>query len=128
MATTRKPSSASILDASSAVPASPSTTGTIGLAGAANVAERSGQSGFNVMGAGHALANCTARDGLKDGNEVGLPGVDLDIRFRDGSIAYATFTNKNVGTAKTVTVAKTAANSTESSLLMGFPLGEVKSF
>ena len=40
MATTRKPSSASILDASSAVPASPSTTGTIGLAGSGSPARR----------------------------------------------------------------------------------------
>jgi hypothetical protein len=27
--------------------------------------------------------------------EVGLPGQDLDVRFKDGSIKYATFTNNN---------------------------------
>lgn len=34
-------------------------------------------------------------DGLRDPGEAGIPHQDLDIRFRDGSIAYATFTNTN---------------------------------
>jgi hypothetical protein len=50
----------------------------IGLTDAANVAERSGQVGFTVMGAGHVLANCSARDGGKHGMQ--LQAVQLDVR------------------------------------------------
>jgi hypothetical protein len=42
-------------------------SGTIGLPDAAVIADGSGQAGFNVMGAGHVLENCTANDGRKDG-------------------------------------------------------------
>ncbi|MGH7788011.1 MAG: right-handed parallel beta-helix repeat-containing protein [Candidatus Binatia bacterium] len=53
-------------------------TGTIGRSGAGNLAERSGNSGFNIMGAGHTLAECAAREGRKDG--VFLQAIGLDVR------------------------------------------------
>jgi hypothetical protein len=52
--------------------------GEIGRAGAGNTAERSGDAGFNVMGAGHALADCTAAFGQKAG--VHLQASDLEVR------------------------------------------------
>lgn len=50
----------------------------IGQPGAGNVAERSGNDGFNVMGAGHALAECVALSGHKAG--VHLQATQLDVR------------------------------------------------
>jgi hypothetical protein len=52
--------------------------GQIGRAGAGNVAERSGEAGFNIMGGGHALADCTAAFGRKSG--VHLQALDLEVR------------------------------------------------
>lgn len=52
--------------------------GQIGSPGAGNVAERSGDVGFNIMGGGHSLADCTAAFGLKSG--VHLQALDLDVR------------------------------------------------
>ena len=54
------------------------TTAQIGLAGAGNVAERSGELGFNVMGVGHILADCTASLGRKAG--LHLQATQLDVR------------------------------------------------
>ena len=52
--------------------------GQIGRPGAGNMAERSGFAGFNVMGAGHVLADCTAAFGRKSG--VHLQAFGLDVR------------------------------------------------
>ena len=52
--------------------------GQIGQPGAGNIAERSGNHGFNVMGAGHALAECAAMSGRKSG--VHLQATQLDVR------------------------------------------------
>ena len=52
--------------------------GHIGRPGAGNVAERSGHAGFNIMGGGHAVADCWAAFGSREG--VHLQGVDLDLR------------------------------------------------
>jgi hypothetical protein len=52
--------------------------GQIGRSGSGNVAERSGDAGFNIMGGGHALADCTAAFGRKSG--VHLQALDLDVR------------------------------------------------
>jgi len=54
------------------------TGGQIGRPGAGNMAERSGLAGFNVMGSGHALADCTALFGRKAG--VHLQAAGLDVR------------------------------------------------
>ena len=51
--------------------------GQIGRPGAGNLAERSGLAGFNVMGSGHALADCTASFGRQAG--VHLQAVGLDV-------------------------------------------------
>lgn len=53
-------------------------SGLIGGAGDGNVAERSGTAGFNLMGAGHTLADCVASAGMKDG--VVLHATQLEIR------------------------------------------------
>jgi hypothetical protein len=53
-------------------------SGIIGGAGIGNVADRSGSAGFNLMGAGHTLAECLARGGREDG--VVLHAIQLDIR------------------------------------------------
>ena len=50
----------------------------IGQSGAGNLAERSGFAGFNIMGAGHTLADCTAVFGRRSG--VHLQAVQLEIR------------------------------------------------
>lgn len=53
-------------------------SGVIGGPGNGNVADRSGMAGFNLMGLGHTLAECTARGGRKDG--VVLQASQLDVR------------------------------------------------
>lgn len=53
-------------------------SGVIGGAGNGNTADRSGMAGFNLMGLGHTLAECTARGGRKDG--VVLQASQLDVR------------------------------------------------
>jgi hypothetical protein len=53
-------------------------SGIIGRPGSGNVAERSGTAGFTIMGNGHTLEACTARDGHKDG--VALLATKLDVR------------------------------------------------
>ena len=50
----------------------------IGRGGGGNIAERSGDAGFNVMGGGHAITECTATFGRKSG--VHLQVVDIDLR------------------------------------------------
>lgn len=50
----------------------------IGGAGLGNVADRSGMAGFNLMGAGHTLADCLARGGRKDG--VMVLATQIDVR------------------------------------------------
>lgn len=52
--------------------------GEIGRVGAGNTAERSGDAGFNIMGGGHVIAECTAAFGGKAG--VHLQVLDLDLR------------------------------------------------
>jgi hypothetical protein len=52
--------------------------GQIGQPGAGNVAERSGNHGFNVMGVGHLVAECTAVFGRKSG--MHLQAMQLDVR------------------------------------------------
>jgi len=58
-------------------------SGSIGTAGHGNVAERSAIAGFSIMGNGHTLDTCTARDGQKDG--VMLLATKLDVRNCDAS-------------------------------------------
>ncbi|MDX2170613.1 MAG: right-handed parallel beta-helix repeat-containing protein [Deltaproteobacteria bacterium] len=53
-------------------------SGTIGRPGDGNVAERSGMAGFNIMGIGHVIEACVARDGRKAG--VALQATRLDVR------------------------------------------------
>ncbi len=53
-------------------------SGLIGSDGSGNVAERSGRAGFNLMGAGHTLADCVARAGMRDG--VVLHAERLEVR------------------------------------------------
>ena len=50
----------------------------VGRPGGGNLAERSGTAGFNVMGNGHTLEACTARDGHKDG--LALLATHLEVR------------------------------------------------
>jgi hypothetical protein len=50
----------------------------VGRPGDGNLAERSGTAGFNVMGIGHTLEACTARDGRKAG--VALQATRIDLR------------------------------------------------
>lgn len=52
--------------------------GRIGRPGGGNLAERSGAAGFNVMGAGHVIADCGARYGRRSG--VHVQAAQLDIR------------------------------------------------
>ncbi|MEO8604042.1 MAG: right-handed parallel beta-helix repeat-containing protein [bacterium] len=58
-------------------------SGIIGRPGGANLAERNGTAGFNVMGSGHTLEACTARDGRKDG--MALLATKLDVRDCDAT-------------------------------------------
>ena len=58
-------------------------SGIVGRADAGNLAERSGMAGFNVMGTGHVLEACTARDGRKAG--VTLQASRLDVRGCDAT-------------------------------------------
>jgi len=53
-------------------------SGIVGGSGIGNVADRSGNAGFNLMGAGHTLADCQARGGRGDG--VMLHATQLDVR------------------------------------------------
>jgi hypothetical protein len=53
-------------------------SGIIGRADAGNVALGSGHAGFNVMGAGHALTNCTAQGGGRVG--LHLQAAQLTVR------------------------------------------------
>lgn len=50
----------------------------VGRPGDGNLAERSGTAGFNVMGIGHTIEECTARDGRKAG--VALQATRVDLR------------------------------------------------
>jgi hypothetical protein len=52
-------------------------SGVVGGPGAGNRADRSGMAGFNVMGIGHTLADCTAQGGRKDGVVVQAAQVDV---------------------------------------------------
>lgn len=53
-------------------------SGQVGRPGAGNLAERSGVAGFNVTGSGHAVADCAATFGRKDG--VHLQAAQMDVR------------------------------------------------
>jgi hypothetical protein len=53
-------------------------SGQIGQPGAGNLAERSGWAGFSIMGAGHALSDCTAMFGRRSG--VHLQAVQIEVR------------------------------------------------
>jgi hypothetical protein len=49
----------------------------IGFPGAGNVAERSGAAGFNLVGAGHQVTDCTAVFGARDGVHMQAASVDV---------------------------------------------------
>src|SRR5215468_557000 len=52
-------------------------SGQIGQPGAGNIAERSGFAGFSIMGAGHALADCTAVFGRDSGVHLQAFGIEV---------------------------------------------------